>query len=52
MPPLQVAFIAAVFSILLFNNQHAEARTIHWYDTGNGSIALEEAWSVPELGVR
>lgn len=52
MPPLRVAFIAVVFSTLLFINQHVEARTIHWHDTGNGSIALEEAWLVPELGVR
>ncbi|KAJ3874734.1 amidohydrolase 2 [Lentinula edodes] len=51
MPPLQVAFIAVVFSTLLFINQHVEARTIHWHNTGNGSIALEEAWLVPELGV-
>ncbi|KAJ3998412.1 amidohydrolase 2 [Lentinula boryana] len=49
MPPLQVVFIAAMN--LLFLNQHVEARRIHWHDTGNGSIALEEAWSIPELGL-
>ncbi|KIK65008.1 hypothetical protein GYMLUDRAFT_258541 [Collybiopsis luxurians FD-317 M1] len=27
-----------------------DARRIQWHDTGKGSIALEEAWSVPELG--
>ncbi|KAJ4480943.1 amidohydrolase 2 [Lentinula aciculospora] len=51
MPPLRVAFWAVAFSALLFIKQHVEARKIHWHDAGNGSIALEEAWSVPELGL-
>ncbi|KAJ3821431.1 amidohydrolase 2 [Lentinula raphanica] len=48
MSTLPVVFLALVS--LLFIEQHVEARTTHWHSTGNGSIALEEAWTIPELG--
>jgi len=31
------------------SSRRADTRRIKWHDTGKGSIALEEAWSIPEF---
>ncbi|KIK65009.1 hypothetical protein GYMLUDRAFT_240343 [Collybiopsis luxurians FD-317 M1] len=39
-----------LFVVILARSPAPIDARIQWHDTGKGSIALEEAWSIPELG--
>ncbi|KAE9407414.1 hypothetical protein BT96DRAFT_971371 [Gymnopus androsaceus JB14] len=51
MSAIALALLHTLYFITSVSSKRADTHKIKWHDTGKGSIAIEEAWTIPELSV-